>query len=214
MMLNRVLCGDDDERRGQRMRHAFNRDVAFGHRFKQRGLSLRRGAVDFIRQHDVGEDRAGLPIEDACVLIINRETETSEGSRSEVNCMRWKVQSSARASACASVVLPTPGTSSTNRCPPAIKVTMARRTASGFPLMTCSIAACSSSILSTAARAVPGASLSAVCNLPIKSFLLLFFSRQFILHAEARCRTCKSLTNSEIPSGMRRAARPRGRLPM
>ena len=42
---------------------------------------------------------------------------TSEGSRSGVNCMREKETSSDRASALASIVLPTPGKSSRIRCP-------------------------------------------------------------------------------------------------
>ena len=55
--------------------------------------------------------------------------------------MRWNVQLIDCARACASVVLPTPGTSSTSRCPPARSVTAARRTASAFPRMTLSTAA-------------------------------------------------------------------------
>jgi hypothetical protein len=31
--------------------------LAFLHRFEERRLGLRRGAVDFVRQHDVGENR-------------------------------------------------------------------------------------------------------------------------------------------------------------
>src|SRR6266516_6240797 len=42
---------------------------------------------------------------------------TSEGRRSGVNCMREKETSSERASAFASIVLPTPGKSSRIRCP-------------------------------------------------------------------------------------------------
>src|SRR5436305_170504 len=42
----------------------------------------------------------------------------SEGSRSGVNWIRLKVQSSERASARASIVLPVPGTSSISKCPP------------------------------------------------------------------------------------------------
>src|SRR2546422_2896422 len=42
---------------------------------------------------------------------------TSLGSMSLVNCRRWKVQATDRASAWASVVFPTPGTSSMSRCP-------------------------------------------------------------------------------------------------
>jgi len=42
---------------------------------------------------------------------------TSEGSRSGVNCNRSKEQPSERASDFASMVLPTPGTSSIRMCP-------------------------------------------------------------------------------------------------
>src|SRR5215470_4066271 len=47
--------------------------------------------------------------------------------------MRWKLQSSARASACASVVFPTPGTPSISRCPWASTETSARRMTSSLP---------------------------------------------------------------------------------
>src|SRR5258705_568129 len=58
---------------------------------------------------------------------------TSEGSMSEVNWMRWKEAPMDRASAEASVVLPTPGTSSISRCPRATRPMMASRTTSGLP---------------------------------------------------------------------------------
>ena len=58
---------------------------------------------------------------------------TSEGSMSEVNWMRWKPPPIDRASAAASVVLPTPGTSSMSRWPRAMSPTTASRTASGLP---------------------------------------------------------------------------------
>jgi len=75
--------------------------------------------------------------------------------------MRWKVQLSARASACASVVLPTPGTSSIRRWPPASSATMARRTASGLPRMTRSMAACKRATASAASATDIKPSLSA-----------------------------------------------------
>ena len=59
----------------------------------------------------------------------------SPGSRSGVNCTRLTEQSIERASALASDVLPTPGTSSTSRWPSASSVTSARRTTSGLPTM-------------------------------------------------------------------------------
>ena len=61
---------------------------------------------------------------------------TSLGSRSGVNWMRLTVQSMDRASALASEVLPTPGTSSTRRWPSASRVTRAMRTTSGLPTST------------------------------------------------------------------------------
>ncbi len=57
----------------------------------------------------------------------------SEGSMSEVNWMRWNFPPIERASAAASVVLPTPGTSSIKRWPRASNPTTASRTASGLP---------------------------------------------------------------------------------
>src|SRR6266446_6024938 len=58
---------------------------------------------------------------------------TSLGSMSEVNWSRWKLESTLRASACASVVLPTPGTSSISRCPRASRQASERRRTSDLP---------------------------------------------------------------------------------
>jgi hypothetical protein len=40
-----------------------DRDRAFAHRLEQRGLRLRRGAVDLVGEHDVREDRSALELE-------------------------------------------------------------------------------------------------------------------------------------------------------
>ncbi len=64
----------------------------------------------------------------------------SDGSRSGVNWMRRTEQSTERASALASIVLPTPGTSSISRCPSASSTVSASRTTSGLPSITCSTA--------------------------------------------------------------------------
>ena len=61
---------------------------------------------------------------------------TSEGSRSGVNWMRRTEQSMERARALASIVLPTPGTSSIRRWPSASRAMRARRTTSVLPSMT------------------------------------------------------------------------------
>ena len=66
---------------------------------------------------------------------------TSLGSRSGVNWMRRTEQSSERASALASIVLPTPGTSSMSRWPSASSTVSASRTTSGLPSITDSTAA-------------------------------------------------------------------------
>ena len=42
---------------------AIHGDLAFVHRFQQRGLGLGRGAVDLIGQQDVGEDGTALELE-------------------------------------------------------------------------------------------------------------------------------------------------------
>ena len=71
------------------------------------------------------------------------QTETpvmSLGSRSGVNWIRRTEQSMERASALASIVLPTPGTSSMSRWPSASRTVSARRTASVLPAITCSTA--------------------------------------------------------------------------
>ena len=71
------------------------------------------------------------------VSWLNTETPvTSEGSRSGVNWIRRTVQSIERASALLSIVLPTPGTSSISRWPPASSTTSAERAISGLPSMT------------------------------------------------------------------------------
>lgn len=60
----------------------------------------------------------------------------SEGSRSGVNWIRRTEQSMERARALASMVLPTPGTSSISRCPSASSTVNASRTISGLPSIT------------------------------------------------------------------------------
>jgi hypothetical protein len=75
VMFDRVLRGEHDERRGQSMRRAFNGDVSFGHRFEQRRLGFRRGAIDLVGEHDVGENRSGFPLENAAVLVVNGKSD-------------------------------------------------------------------------------------------------------------------------------------------
>ena len=57
VLFHRVLGGDHDVRRGQRVGRAFDGDLALLHRLEQRRLGPRRGAVDLVDQHHVGEHR-------------------------------------------------------------------------------------------------------------------------------------------------------------
>src|SRR4051794_34249292 len=82
---------------------------------------------------------------------------TSLGSRSGVNWIRRTVASIDAASAFASMVLPTPGTSSSRRCPSASRTISDVRTTSVFPSMTVSTAErIASAISATAATSGRG----------------------------------------------------------
>ena len=66
----------------------------------------------------------------------------SLGVMSGVNCMRLNEQSSDRARALASVVLPTPGTSSISTWPRQIRAMSMSSMASSLPTITCRIFCC------------------------------------------------------------------------
>ena len=57
------------------MRGAIGGHPTLLHRLQQSGLRLGRGAVDFIRQQDLGENRTAVKVERAAVAIINRRAE-------------------------------------------------------------------------------------------------------------------------------------------
>ncbi len=67
--LDRVLRGHHHERARQLVGLAVDRDLALLHGLQQRGLGLRRGAVDLVADHDLGEDRAGLELEVLALLV-------------------------------------------------------------------------------------------------------------------------------------------------
>ncbi len=58
-LLQRVLRGQHEERRGQRVHLAAGGDLPLLHRFEHGGLRLGRRAVDLVGQEHVGEERAG-----------------------------------------------------------------------------------------------------------------------------------------------------------
>ena len=59
LVLERVLGRDHEERVGQLMRLALDRDGALLHRLEQRRLGARRRPVDLVGEQDVREDDAG-----------------------------------------------------------------------------------------------------------------------------------------------------------
>ncbi len=67
--LHRVLRRDDHEGAGQFMGLPVHRHLALLHRLQQRRLGLGGGAVDFVADHDLGEDRAGLELELPALLV-------------------------------------------------------------------------------------------------------------------------------------------------
>ena len=70
-LLLRILRGDDEERHGQRVCRAVARDLVFLHRFEQRALRLRRGAVHLIDQHHLGKERPGVENEALLIAVEN-----------------------------------------------------------------------------------------------------------------------------------------------
>ena len=72
LVLDRVLGRQHQERALERARAVFGGDLALLHRLEQRRLGLRRGAVDLVRQQDVGEHRAGAELELGRALVEDR----------------------------------------------------------------------------------------------------------------------------------------------
>ncbi|MNO74502.1 hypothetical protein D3C76_655040 [compost metagenome] len=73
-LLDGVLRGHYQEQRRQFIGTAPDTDLALGHGFEQCRLNLGRGAVDFVRQHQVMEDRALLEHEAAGFRAIDLGT--------------------------------------------------------------------------------------------------------------------------------------------
>ena len=80
--LDRVLRGDDHEGPGQRVRLAVDRHLPLAHRLQQRALRPRRGAIDLVGQHDVGEDRPAAEHELARLGVV--EAAAGDVARQEI----------------------------------------------------------------------------------------------------------------------------------
>ena len=74
-LLDRVLRGDGQKRGRQAEGRPPDGHAAFLHRFQQGRLHLGRGAVDFVGQQDVGEDRAAVHVERGRGLVEDLRAE-------------------------------------------------------------------------------------------------------------------------------------------
>src|SRR5580698_8362183 len=130
-MLDGILRGQHQKRIGQRVRVIIHGDLRFVHRFQQRGLRLRRGAIDFVGHDDVRENRPGLEFEFLRRGIEDADADYVAGQQvgSELNALE-------RAAEGTSEVLPTPGTSSISKCPRASSVVSASWMTSSLPFTT------------------------------------------------------------------------------
>jgi hypothetical protein len=77
----RILRRDDEERHGQRTRHALYGYLLFFHRFQQRALRLGCGAVHFVGQDHLRENRAGMEFEIRRVALIYRHAQDVGGQQ-------------------------------------------------------------------------------------------------------------------------------------
>ncbi len=71
--IERVLGGDDEERGGQQVAVAVDRHLALGHRLEQGTLCLRRRAVDFIGEQELGEQRSRMEFERARFALVDAD---------------------------------------------------------------------------------------------------------------------------------------------
>ena len=95
MMLYRILCGDYQEWLRKRIRMHVHRYLALIHRFKEGRLRLWCGAVDFVRQQNIGKDRAALKLESLLRGGIDRNTQQVAGQHvaGELHALKATFQS-------------------------------------------------------------------------------------------------------------------------
>jgi hypothetical protein len=84
LVLDRVLRRDEEERRRELPRHPVDGHLELGHRLEERGLCLRRRAVDLVDEDDVREDRARSELEVARLLVEHGHA--GDVRRLEVGC--------------------------------------------------------------------------------------------------------------------------------
>src|SRR6266851_604173 len=80
-MLDGILRGDHEKRLRKRESLTVNGDLRFVHGFEKRGLRARRGAVDFIGEDHVGENRTGTKFKFARLRIVDADAEHVAGEQ-------------------------------------------------------------------------------------------------------------------------------------
>src|SRR2546429_169148 len=94
VMLDRILRGDHEKRLRQRERFAVDGDLRFVHGFEKRGLRARGGAIDFVGEDHVGENRAGTKFKIARFRIVDADAENIAGEqvRRELDALKAAVK--------------------------------------------------------------------------------------------------------------------------
>ncbi len=70
-----ILRGNHEKRFRQGPGFSLGGDLPFLHGFEQRALGLRRGAIDLVGQHHLGEDGTRMKMEGAAAAIEDRHAE-------------------------------------------------------------------------------------------------------------------------------------------
>ena len=83
-LLDRILRREDEERLIERIGPAGGGDVVLLHRLEQRGLRLRRRAVDLVGQDDVREDRPLHESQAAAALLLLEDLGAGDVRRHQV----------------------------------------------------------------------------------------------------------------------------------
>ena len=93
-LFDRILRRQNHERIVQFERAVADGHLPFLHRFQQRALDFRGSAVDFIRKHDIRENRAFLRREIACFRIVDHCSDDvrRQQIRRELNSMETRLQ--------------------------------------------------------------------------------------------------------------------------
>ncbi len=89
-MLDGILRGDDEKWLRKRESFAIDGDLRFVHGFEKRGLRARRGAVDFVGEDHVRENRAGAKFKFTRLGIVDADAQHVAGEQvgSELDALK------------------------------------------------------------------------------------------------------------------------------